>query len=143
MRIAIIPENESVQLVRDDEYSKDFNGFRRSGRRDVALMAKEMEIDILLSAGFPVGSYQAMLRLLDIENADWELVINMMELQHPGTARKALEFVERLRIYERDGIAIVYMVVYNGLIATVYLGALCVVEGDIPDLLWKMLWLRP
>lgn len=143
MRIVRVPEHEPVQLVRDEEYTKDFFGFFNSGRADITGTAQEMEMDILLGAGYPAGSYAAMSRLLKIERADWELVISMMELKEIGTARKALEFIERLRVYERNGVAIVCMVVNNGSIETIYLGALCVVEGDVPDLLWKMIWLRP
>jgi hypothetical protein len=150
MRTEIVQDTEPVQLVRDDGYFSDFNGFCRTGLHETASLIREMEIDILLSAGFPVGSYVAMRGLIEIEAVAWERVLSLMEIKEAGTARKALEFVERLRIYERSGIAIIYMVVHNGRVCTIYLGALSIVdqsapdlEGKIPDLLWKMIHLRP
>lgn len=99
----IIPGRDPIQVVRDDEYIIDFNGFGRSRRLDVVLGARQMEMDILLTGGYPSGSYPAMRRLVQIEESTWQLVINLMEFKQNGTARKALEFVERLRVYERNG----------------------------------------
>ncbi len=102
-----------------------------------------MEFDLLASDGFPSGSHQAVLGLSEIPAQEWEQILTFMESQQKGSARLSLQLIEQQRIYERNGVSIVYMVIRNDNLTTLYLGALTIYQGLIPDILWKMLWIRP
>jgi len=142
MRIAIL-EGEPVAIVRDEGYVKEFEGFAAAKNHHVVATAQEMELALLLSGGYPDGSYQAGPYLNQLPPAYWEEGLAAQEIKGPGNAKRAIELLEFQRVYEKKGVSIVYMVVNNGAITTILLGTLNICEGVIPDILWKMLNLRP
>jgi hypothetical protein len=134
---------EGTILVRDDNYMKEFNGFLRADHYKIVSIALEMERALLGCHGYPTGSSPANLDLIQFGQDDWEQPLQDIEAVQSGAARVSLEFFDRQRIYRKDGVSIVYVIIEIGGARIIYLGALTTYENMIPDILWKMINARP
>jgi hypothetical protein len=95
------------------------------------------------SSGFPLGSTAANLDFLEFDNREWEKPLHDIEATQVGGARTSLEFFDHQRIFRKDDVSIVYEIVNIGSARVIYLGALTTYERMIPDMLWKMINMRP
>jgi hypothetical protein len=143
MPLQISPQESGIHLVREDTYIIELASISLTDRR-FASIAKHMEREIIAYSGSPPGSYNIHMSLVREFPAEiWELSISHLEKCTPGAAHLAIRLIEKQRIYEKDGVAIVYTLVNIGELLVLVLQTVNVYEGNRFDFLNKLLNMYP
>jgi hypothetical protein len=142
MALHILPPRS--RLVREQPYVRELAGLILAGREQEAGIGHEMERDILNYNGYPLGSYDIYLSLIQMfPSNDWQYAIAALERDTPGGAFRALRSIEKQRIYVKSGVAIVYTIVSTNKDPIFVLHTLNICEGRPLDFLVKMLLMYP
>lgn len=131
------------QVVRDEMYQRELRGYIRADERLAVEIAYEMERDLLSHRGYPKGSYAIPNTLPAVDIREAEAVLCTFERHMEGDAQRALQWIDEQRVYEKEGMAIVYVIVRCNATTTIYLGALTQPSQANKDILWKFLWVDP
>src|SRR5437016_5138505 len=102
MRLGVVHEDgHDFQVVCDDRYYHELCVYLRDRDWAAIQAAQEMEADLLLARGYPEGSYAAPGALPDVDAREWEDALWAIEEDQRGAARKALQWIDEQRIYEK------------------------------------------